>query len=120
MTEPHEPHLDLETCADLLKALAHPVRLRMVLALEKGERCACELTDLSPCDRTTSSKHLAVLREAGIVEDRREGTRILYSLKLSCVLSMLRCVNRFADPASDPGECACSLPKEEPKRRKES
>ena len=82
--------------AALLKALAHPVRLRMVLALEKGERCACELTDLSPCDRTTSSKHLAVLREAGIVTDRREGTRILYSLRLGCVLAMLRCVNRFA------------------------
>ena len=120
MTEPHEPHLDLETCADLLKALAHPVRLRMVLALEKGERCACELTDLSPCDRTTSSKHLAVLREAGIVTDRREGTRILYSLRLGCVLAMLRCVNRFAGPDGDPGRCVCAFRGEDETRRSEA
>ena len=120
MPEPHEPHLDLETCADLLKALAHPVRLRMVLALEKGERCACELTDLSPCDRTTSSKHLAVLREAGIVTDRREGTRILYSLRLGCVLAMLRCVNRFTGPDGDPGRCLCAFRGEDEARRSEA
>ena len=120
MTEPHEPHLDLETCADLLKALAHPVRLRMVLALEKGERCACELTDLSPCDRTTSSKHLAVLREAGIVTDRREGTRILYTLRVPCVLLMLRCVNRLAVPDEDPGRCVCAFRGGDEARRSEA
>ena len=120
MNTPEQLQASAGEAAKPLRALGNERRLMILCQLTDGERSVGELLPLVGLSQSALSQHLAVLREAGIVEDRREGTRILYSLKLSCVLSMLRCVNRFADPASDPGGCACSLPKEEPQRRKES
>ncbi len=76
----------------VFRALAHPVRLAAVRRLLEGETCACDLADLCPHDRTTVSKHLAVLREAGVVRARREGIRVLYSLRLTCLGPLLSCM----------------------------
>ena len=79
---------------EILKALAHPVRLGIVKALHgKGEFCACEICGLFECDRTTASKHLAILRRAGIVEYERDGKMIIYRLAMPCVSEFLRCIN---------------------------
>lgn len=81
--------------AKVFKALGHPSRLRMVEALGEGEKCVCELRELVGSDISTISKHLSVLREAGIVRDERRGTSIYYSLRMRCVTSFLTCVRRF-------------------------
>ena len=78
--------------ADILKALAHPTRLFMVDELSKGERCVCELTEMVGADVSTVSKHLAVLKNVGVVEDDKRGTKVFYSLRVPCVLEFLSCV----------------------------
>lgn len=82
----------LEAQAQVIKALGHPARLLMVQELEKGERCVCELTRLVEIDTSTVSRHLSVLRNAGIVIDDKRGNQVFYSLKVPCVLNFLGCV----------------------------
>ena len=93
--------------ADILKAVAHPVRLSIVEMLGKGERCACDICDVFPCDRTTVSKHLAVLRSLGVIEDRKEGLRVLYRLRMTCLLPFLACLEQVVRNGARECECEC-------------
>lgn len=64
-----------------LRALAHPVRLGMLRQLAREpETCACDFTEVFAVSQPTISQHLKVLREAGLVRSRRQGTQICYSL----------------------------------------
>ena len=81
-----------EARARIIKAMSHPTRLFMVDELSKGERCVCELTEMVGDDISTISKHLSVLKAAGIVADERRGTRVFYSLRVPCVLDFFSCV----------------------------
>lgn len=85
----------LELRAKVFKALGHPGRLKMVENLFDGERCVCELQELVGSDISTVSKHLNILKEAGIVQDERRGVNIYYSLKMKCVAKFLACVEEF-------------------------
>jgi len=85
----------LELQAKIFKALGHPSRLKMVEALFDGERCVCELQALVGSDISTVSKHLNILKEAGILQDERRGTNIFYSLRMKCVANFLHCVEEF-------------------------
>lgn len=78
--------------AKVLKALAHPTRLWMAEQLANGERCVCEFVDVIDADFSTISKHLAVLKQAGIVEDDKRGKQVYYRLKVPCVLNFMSCV----------------------------
>ena len=90
------PSLDIAeryaTRVRVLKSLAHPTRLCIVEALASGERCVCELTELIGDDTSTVSKHLSLLREAGVVCSERRGQQIFYTLRVPCVLDILGCV----------------------------
>ncbi|MCK9315708.1 MAG: metalloregulator ArsR/SmtB family transcription factor [Verrucomicrobia bacterium] len=78
--------------ARVIKALAHPTRLWMVERLADGERCVCEFADDVDADFSTVSKHLALLRQAGIVEDEKRGKQVFYRLKVPCVIKFMSCV----------------------------
>lgn len=78
--------------AQILKALAHPTRLFMVEELEQGERCVCELVAMVGADFSTISKHLSVLKQAGIVRDEKRGQQVFYHLQTPCVLRFVHCV----------------------------
>jgi len=78
--------------AQVFKALGHPTRLFMVDELSRGERCVCDLTEMVGADMSTVSKHLAVLRNAGIVRDEKRGSQVFYSLQLPCVVGFFECV----------------------------
>lgn len=80
--------------AQVLKALAHESRLKIVDRLARGECSAGELTDVVGSDRTTVSKHLAILRAHGIVRDRREGSVVVYTLLTPCVTNFFSCATR--------------------------
>jgi len=64
----------------MVKALAHPTRLQMLALLRDGERCACEFGPLLDLGQANVSQHLAVLRKAHLVDTRRDGVRVMYSL----------------------------------------
>ena len=81
-----------EARARITKALAHPTRLFLVDELSRGERCVCELTEMVGADMSTVSKHLAVLRSAGIVEDEKRGSQVFYTIRCPCVLNFFKCV----------------------------
>jgi len=78
--------------ARIIKAMAHPTRLFFVDQLSHGERCVCDLADMIDADISTISKHLSVLKAAGIVEDEKRGNRVFYSLRVPCVLNFFSCV----------------------------
>jgi DNA-binding transcriptional ArsR family regulator len=78
--------------ARIIKALAHPTRLFIVDELSRGERCVCELTDMIGVEMPTVSRHLSVLRNAGIVEDEKRGSQVFYRLRVPCVLNFFKCV----------------------------
>ncbi len=76
----------------VLKALAHPARLWIVEQLDGGERCVCELVEGLGLDFSTVSKHLLVLKNAGIVADDKRGKQVFYALRCPCVLNFMHCV----------------------------
>jgi DNA-binding transcriptional ArsR family regulator len=77
----------------VLKAMAHPSRLLILESLIDGERCVCDLQRIVRSDISTVSKHLALMREAGLVLDRRQGLQVFYRLRVPCVLKFLDCVD---------------------------
>ena len=78
--------------ARIVKALAHPTRVFLVEELARGERCVCELTEMVGADTSTVSKHLSLLRAAGLVRDEKRGTMVFYHLRARCALNFLDCV----------------------------
>jgi ArsR family transcriptional regulator len=87
-----ELHSLYEARARILKALAHPSRLFIVEQLREGERCVNELTEMVGADVSTISRHLSVLKNAGIVSDEKRGTSIYYCLRVPCILDFMHCV----------------------------
>jgi len=82
-----------EARAAVVKALAHPARLMMVDELtEHDERCVWELTELVGSDLSTVSRHLSVLRNAGILESEKRGTTVYYRLRTKCIRKFFECV----------------------------
>ena len=81
-----------EARARIVKAMAHPTRLFIVDELSRGERCVCKLTAMVGDDVSTISKHLSVLKSAGIVADEKRGMQVFYSLRVPCVLNFFTCV----------------------------
>ncbi len=81
-----------EAKAAVLKALGHPTRLWMAEQLAKGERCVCEFVREIDADFSTVSKHLLILKQAGIVEDEKRGLNVYYKLKVPCILNSMNCV----------------------------
>ncbi len=75
--------------ANLFKALMHPSRLAILEILRDGEQCVCHLEAVLGCRQAYISQHLMFLREAGLVEDRRDGTRIFYRVIQPEVFNLL-------------------------------
>lgn len=81
-----------EDRARIIKGMSHPTRLFIVDELSKGERCVCELTEMVGDDISTISKHLSVLKNAGIVADEKRGMQVFYTLRTPCALNFFSCV----------------------------
>ena len=83
--------------ARVFKALSHPGRLLMLDELSRGERCVCELAALVGSEMPTVSRHLSVLRNAGIVDDEKRGAQVFYRLVTPCVMNFFQCVAAVRD-----------------------
>jgi DNA-binding transcriptional ArsR family regulator len=79
--------------ARILKALANETRLRMIDRLGRGECNVGELVRLVGADQSTVSKHLAILRGVGVVEDDRRGNTVFYRLITPCVINFFACAS---------------------------
>lgn len=77
--------------AEILKALANPIRLIVVDALRRGDLCVCDLNKLVGVRQPTLSRHLIQLKKAGIVTERREGPRVIHHLETPCILKAFDC-----------------------------
>ena len=80
--------------AEILSALAHPIRLKIVDLLSGGEKCVCEIFPAVKAERSNVSRHLSSLLKAEIVSCRKEGLKVYYYLKLSCANSFLNCCEK--------------------------
>jgi ArsR family transcriptional regulator len=81
-----------ESRARIIKAMAHPTRLFIIDELSRGEKCVCELTEMIGADISTVSKHLSVLKKAGMVDMDKRGLQIYYSLRTPCILNFFGCI----------------------------
>lgn len=79
--------------ADVFKALGHPARLQIVEELAAGERCVCDLVELVGLGWSAVSRHLAVLKAAGVLADEKRGLQVFYRLALPCVKSFTDCLD---------------------------
>lgn len=79
--------------AKVMKSLAHPTRLFVVDRLAAHEHCVNELTAMVGCDMSTMSKHLAILKNAGVVADEKRGACIYYTLRFPCVTRFFACTD---------------------------
>ena len=80
----------LELCADILKAIAQPTRLRIIELLRDGEHCVCEIFPAIGHEQSNTSRHLQMMLKSGILNQRKEGLKIYYSLRHPEVLQMVR------------------------------
>ena len=90
----------------LFKALADPLRLRVIEALAAGERCVCELTGELGLAQSKLSFHLKVLKEAGLLESRQEGRWIYYRLRAEAIEAMRDWLAALAARCDRPA-CPC-------------
>jgi ArsR family transcriptional regulator len=88
------PEVPFEDAADVLRALAHPVRLRIVDLLASGELCVKRLEQLLGVSQSSVSQHLSRLRYAGLIESERRGHLVCYRLAGPGAEGILRAVAR--------------------------
>lgn len=81
-----------ELRAKIVKAMAHPTRLFIIDELSRQECCVCELTEMIGADTSTVSKHLTILKNAGLVKDEKRGTMVYYHLRCPCILEFFGCI----------------------------
>jgi ArsR family transcriptional regulator len=87
----------------LFHALSDPTRLRIVRKLKHGERCVCELTDALDAAQSRLSFHLKVLKDAGLVSDRRDGRWVYYELRRDAFEEMSDALDEL-EPDHEPGK----------------
>jgi len=81
-----------EMKAEVIQAAGHPIRLAVIDFLKDGEQCVCDIAAHVGAQRSNVSRHLAVMLKAGIVDCRKDGLKVIYSLKTPCILNFLACV----------------------------
>ena len=78
--------------ADVLKAVAHPVRLQIIEALEHGEKCVGDLVERLDIQQAAVSQQLGLMKDKDVLQCRRDGTKAFYSIKNPNVINLLHCV----------------------------
>ena len=83
-----------EKQAEIAKAIAHPLRIAVVNFLKDGEQCVCDIAEHIGSERSNVSRHLSVMVNAGLLEYRKEGLKVIYRLKCACIVDFFSCVSR--------------------------
>ena len=75
--------------SNVFKALAHPTRIQIVKLLRNGEMCVCDILPKLDSEQSNTSQHLALLKNQGIVESKKDGAKVIYSIRNSEVYEMI-------------------------------
>ena len=94
------PEIDLTRAAALFQALSDQTRLSIIQRLRLGERCVCDLTDALDAAQSRLSFHLKVLKDAGLVTDRRQGRWMYYTLNTDALAEIGELVESMASAPS--------------------
>jgi ArsR family transcriptional regulator len=78
--------------SEIIKALAHPTRLFIIDFLSDGEKCVCEIVKQVDADISTVSKHLLLMKKAGLLEDEKRGLNVFYKVVCPCVSNLFDCI----------------------------
>ena len=81
-----------EMQAEIVKSLSHPIRLAIIDFLGSDEKCVCEIAEFVGGERSNTSKHLAIMSSAGVLEQRKDGLKVFYKVRTPCVGKFLNCV----------------------------
>ncbi|MEP4078135.1 ArsR/SmtB family transcription factor [Haloferula sp.] len=90
------PAAALDKRIAVIKALAHPTRLKIAESLSSGSLCVSEIHELVGGDLSTVSKHLTLMREAGWLSCEKCGLHIHYQLACNCLDEFIRCIDTLA------------------------
>jgi DNA-binding transcriptional ArsR family regulator len=82
-----------EKQAEIARAIAHPLRIAIISFLKDGEQCVCDIAEHVGSERSNVSRHLSVMANAGILESRKEGLKVIYRLKCVCIVDFFACVS---------------------------
>jgi ArsR family transcriptional regulator len=102
------PRLDVARAARLFHALSDETRLRILERLRRGERCVCELTDALDAAQSRLSFHLRILKDAGLVTDRRAGRWSYYAINPEALDEAGELVGELAPGAAPPAQAGSS------------
>jgi ArsR family transcriptional regulator, arsenate/arsenite/antimonite-responsive transcriptional repressor len=97
--------IDAQHAVRLFHALSDETRLSILERLRRGEHCVCELTDDLEAAQSRLSFHLRVLKDAGLVIDRREGRWMYYTLNTEALTDVADVAQTLATPAPRRGGC---------------
>ena len=82
-----------EKQAEIAKAIAHPLRIAIVNFLKDGEQCVCDIAQHIRAERSNVSRHLSLMVNAGLLEYRKEGLKVIYRLKCKCIVDFFSCIS---------------------------
>jgi ArsR family transcriptional regulator len=99
--------LDLERAARLFQALSDPTRLRLLQTLRRGERCVCDLMDATDAAQSRVSFHLRVLKDAGLIVDRRAGRWVHYRIDTDALAEIEGVLDQLEPEALSTARCDC-------------
>ena len=81
--------------AEMIKALSHPLRIAIIDFLKDGGQCVCDIAHCVCSERSNVSRHLSIMTSAGILEHRKSGLNVIYTIKCPCVLEFLDCIKEL-------------------------
>lgn len=84
-----------QVIANIFKALAHPTRIHILKLLRNGPMCVCEIIEHLKLEQSNTSQHLNVLKMVGLVESRREGTKVIYKARYEDIFTMLELIEKI-------------------------
>ena len=81
-----------EKQAEIAKAIAHPLRIAILDFLKDKEQCVCDIAAHIGSEQSNVSRHLSVMVNAGVLECRKEGLKVIYKLRTTCILDCFSCI----------------------------
>ena len=89
---------ELTRAAEVLKAVSHPARLRIIELLEKGERSVTEIQDHLGITQSLTSQHLSNMKIRGVLQSRKNGNMVYYSVRNPDVVKVIHCIRNSEEP----------------------
>ena len=98
-----------EKQAQIVKAIAHPLRIAVLDFLKDGPQCVCDIAEHVRSERSNVSRHLSVMVAAGALESHKEGLKVIYALKTPCVPTKASAKSSKPSDASKASTCSSGL-----------